>query len=369
MRLLFPIFAVLALLALHVLAKDYYKVLGLDKTCNDKQIKSAYKKLSLKYHPDKNPNDDEAHDKFLEVGEAYEVLSNPEKRSNYDQFGDPEGRKQQDFGFGDMFNQFFGGHAGHGHGGQRRGDSTQVNVHIPLKDFYNGHLLEFDVEMTNLCETCHGTGSEDKETHQCDRCHGSGQITVQRQLAPGMVQQIRMACDACGGRGNKILHPCKHCNGQGSHQGPRHYDVYIKPGTARDSNVVLEGEGERHPGIVPGDLIVNFREEFSKGWGYRRVNEHLYRTEVVTLNESLFGGWERRIRHLSDEEGEEEVVLRRDPGQMVINGEIEVLEGKGMPREGNENRDNDEFGNLYIEYRVLVPGGKKMEKGREYDEL
>ncbi|KAK6458246.1 dnaJ-like protein in endoplasmic reticulum [Scheffersomyces xylosifermentans] len=365
MRITVLILAFFLHIAFIVANKDYYKILGVDKSAGDKEIKSAYRQLSLKYHPDKNPGNEEAHEKFLEVGEAYDVLSNTEKRSNYDRFGDANGRPQApNFDFGDMFGQFFGGQQG----GQRvrQGESTQVNIHIPLTDFYNGKLLEFDVEMMNICETCEGTGSKDKKTHTCDKCKGTGFMTVRQQLAPGMVQQVRMHCNECGGKGKTITHKCDQCQGRGAKSGPRHYDVYIKPGQPRDSNIVLEGEGDKNPDWVPGNLIINLREEYVKSWGYRRIDNNLYRTEVLTLNESLNGSWERKIKFLDVED--DEIVIKRGKGEIVVDGEIEMVKGKGMPKLDDHQDHVDEFGDLFIQYKVLVPGGAhKLSK--EKDEL
>ena len=351
--------------------KDFYKILGIEKSASEREIKSAFRQLTLKYHPDKNPGDEKAHDKFLEIGEAYEILSDPEKRRNYDQFGDPNGQPQQhhNFDFGDMFGNFFGGHHQQHQqrqGGKRRGDSSQLSLRIPLVDFYNGKIIEFDVEMQNECEKCDGTGSKDKERKTCEKCHGSGQITVSHQLAPGMVKQIRMQCDKCGGHGKVVSNPCNSCHGHGIVRGPRHYEIYVKPGQPRDSPHVLEGEGDKNPNWIPGDLIVLLNEEFDKSWGYRRIGNNLYRTEVLTLNESLHGGWERTIQFFDIEEPE--LVMKRDHGIPIVDGQIEVIPGKGMPIVVDHDEE-EKYGDLFIEYKVIIPGGIQTEKIIEKDEL
>ena len=370
MKIVFLI--VLVCVAAFVSAKDYYQILGVSKGASEKEIKTAYRQLTLKYHPDKNKGNQEAHDKFIEIGEAYEVLSDEKKRANYDRFGNPDGPGgpggpgfNGDM-FGDMFQQFFGGHGGHGGGHRvRKGDSAQANLHVSLKDFYNGKLIEFDMEMMNLCEVCDGTGSKDGQTHKCGKCHGQGEIQIQRQLAPGMIQTMRMQCDECGGKGNKITNHCPHCRGQGSVHGPRHYDVYLKPGQARDSNVVLEGEGDRHPDIIPGDLILNFREDFKQSWGYRRVGNNLYRTEYLSLKEATQGNWKRAIRFLDDNDGD--IMLSRDENVSVLEGEVDIIKGKGMPIVHPDDSHKQEYGDLFIEYKVLIPTAKVWH--HENDEL
>ena len=335
------------LLAL-VVAKDYYAILGLDKGADEKSIKLAYRQLSKKYHPDKNPSE-EAHLKFIEIGEAYEVLSDPDKKANYDRYGTAEA--PVDHGdFGDMFQQFFGGFGGGGHQrqGKRRGDNTQVNVRVSLVDFYRGRDVEFDVEMRNICDICDGSGSEDGQRHTCDKCQGSGFMKVTRRLAPGMVQTFSGPCDECGGKGTKIERLCKHCGGHGAKPTPRHYNVYMGPGFERDGTQVLEGEGDQNPDWVPGDLIVSIGEDFGQSWGYRRIGRNLYRTEVLSANEAMHGGWRRVIPFFDVHD--EEVEISRPKGATVLRGEKEIVHGRGMPV-------GDDHGDLFIEYVVVPAGG------------
>ncbi|KAG5419764.1 SCJ1 [Candida metapsilosis] len=381
-RFLLSTILLVSLLSFTIAKKNFYQILGVDKSASDKEIKSAYRQLTLKYHPDKNPGDEEAHDKFIEIGEAYEVLSDATKRKNYDTFGDPNGQPQQPhFDFGDMFGQFFGGGghaggAGGGRGGQpqvKRGNDANVDVHLSLKDFYRGKLVAFDVAMQNDCHECDGTGSRDKQRHTCDKCQGTGTIIVQHQLAPGFSQQIRMACDVCGGSGKTVKHACKSCNGEGVVRGPRHYDVHLERGQNRDSSIRLEGEGDKNPQWVPGDLIVRFREKFVESWGYRRIGHNLYRTEVLSLKEALQGGWERHVPFLGDDDEDDEykeVVLKRGKGESVMDGQIEIVKGYGMPLV-TDHDEEERFGDLFVEYKVVIPGGgdTKSKGGIKKDEL
>lgn len=330
--------------------KDFYDILDVPKGADEKQIKLSYRQLSKKYHPDKNPSP-EAHEKFIEIGEAYEVLSDPDKKAKYDKYGDANGPQQEDVDFGDIFNQFFGGGFGGGgrQKGKRRGDNTQANLHLSLHDFYNGKDLDFDVDMLNICDACEGSGSQDKARHQCDRCHGQGFIQMQRQLAPGMIQTFNAQCDQCHGKGTTIKHHCKQCGGQGTVRSSRHYNVYLLPGSARDSQHVLAGEGDQNPSWVPGDLILNLREDFAASWGYRRIGHHLYRTEVLTLKEATNGGWKRAIPYF--DLIDPEISLHRPAGVAVLNGEVETIAHKGMPLPG----DDDHFGHLYIDYKIIIP--------------
>lgn len=334
-------------------AKDYYDILGLDRQASDLEIRLAYRRLSLKYHPDKNPGLEEAHERFIEVGEAYEVLKDETKRNNYDTYGDPEGPGQQGgANFGDMFNQFFGGGFGggfHGQPQQRQGEDTVTDIKLSLADFYKGKLVEFGIEMQDLCSQCLGLGLADGEYHKCSKCQGRGEIIVQRQIGPGMITTMRMPCDACQGKGNTIKTPCGHCNGHGVERQVRSYDVFVKAGLPRDSHVVLHGEGNQIPEVIPGDLKVYIREDFKKSLGYRRVRDNLYRTEVLTLAEALQGGWQRQIQFLDDLN----VTLSRKAGEVVMLGHVDIVKGKGMPKfRGND--DVTDYGDLYVEYVVLM---------------
>lgn len=336
---------------------DFYAELGVEKSASERQIKSAYRKLTLKYHPDKNPKNEEAHEIFLKIGAAYEVLSNREKRANYDECGDPEGcRKAPDMN--DMFGQFFGGGMG-GHHGPPKAEAVAVNLRLGLETFYFGKNVGFDVGLIGTCTACDGTGLSDGKSHTCKKCQGQGQIIQRRQLAPGMFQQIQQPCDACKGRGKTITSPCDQCHGEGAHQINKHFDVHVPAGAPRGKEVRLTGKGNETPGVIAGDLVLVLREDFSASKGYRRVGHNLYRTEPITAKEAASGGWSRSIPFLADVESEpiEDISISRDAGVVVMDGEIEIVSGMGMPKyvEGDDFGD-DEYGDLYIEYKIVPLG-------------
>lgn len=351
---------------------NYYDILGVSKDASERDIKKAYRNLSKKYHPDKNQGNEEAHHKFIEVGEAYDVLSNEEKRQIYDQYGE-EGLKNgggpppNHGGFG-FFDHMFGG-GGHGFGGQRqgprRGHNAQTALSATLKEFYNGAGKDFSVEMQNNCKHCKGSGSEDGKDHVCHACGGSGIRVLKRQLAPGMFQQIQTNCDVCRGKGKVVEHVCHLCGGRGVVRTERNYSFHLAPGADRDHVEVFEQEADQHPdrNVVPGDLVVTVTESREGNLGYRRKHSDLYRTEPLLLKEALGGGWEREIGFLDSDLNT--VRLHRGRGEVVANGEIEVVKGKGMPvRDGA-----DEYGDLYVEYVVVFPGGSPNLAQKLKDEL
>ncbi|KAF4901264.1 DnaJ-related protein SCJ1 [Colletotrichum fructicola] len=369
----------LCLVQVALCVEDYYKVLGINKSASDREIKSAYRKLSKKYHPDKNPGDDTAKDKFVEVSEAYEALIDPETRKIYDQYGH-EGLKQQQQGGGgfhrhdpfDVFSRFFGGGGHFGGHGQRRGQDVNVRIGIALRDFYNGINTEFQWDKQHICEDCDGTGSADGTVDTCGVCGGRGVRIVKHQLAPGMYQQVQMQCDACGGRGQSIKHKCHTCGGARVVRKPTTVQLTVARGAGRDSQIVYENEADASPDYVAGNLVVTLAEKEPElgtdnpdkvdGTFFRRKGDDLYWTEVLSLREAWMGDWSRNLTHLDGHV----VKLGRERGQVVQPGHVETVQGEGMPKfheDGDSVYHKTEFGNLFVDYVVVLPD--QMESGME----
>ncbi|ROV90602.1 hypothetical protein VSDG_07430 [Cytospora chrysosperma] len=367
-----------AFLQLVICAEDYYKVLGLGKQASDREIKSAYRQLSKKYHPDKNPGDETVKDKFVEVSEAYEALSDPESRKIYDQYGH-EGLKQRQQGGGghhhdpfDLFSRFFGGGGHFGSHGVRRGPNVEVKIGISLRDFYNGRTTEFQWDKQHICEECSGTGSADGAVETCGHCGGHGVRVTKHQLAPGMFQQIQTQCDRCGGRGKVIKHKCPVCGGARVVRTPTAVPLTVERGAARDSRLVYENEADASPDYEAGDLIVTLTEKEPDleqdnpdrvdGVFFRRKGDDLFWKEVISLREAWMGDWERNITHLDGHM----VRLGRKRGEVVQPGHVERVDGEGMPkwhRDGDSVYHDTQFGNLYVEYLVVLPD--QMQSGME----
>ncbi|KAL2021803.1 hypothetical protein VTK56DRAFT_6577 [Thermocarpiscus australiensis] len=373
----------LTLAQLALAAEDYYKILGLDRQATDKQIKSAYRQLSKKYHPDKNPGDSTAHEKFVQVSEAYEALSDAESRQIYDQYGH-EGLKQRKQGGGfqthdpfDLFSRFFGGGGHFGNQpGQRRGPNIEVKVGIALRDFYNGATTEFRWDRQQICDECDGTGAADKVVHTCPACGGKGSRLVRSQFAPGMITQMQVQCDACGGRGKTIARPCPVCGGERVVRRPATVALTVQRGMADGTRVAYENEADESPDWVAGDLVVTLVEKEPPpgaedahdnpdrvdGVFFRRKGDDLFWREVLSLREALLGDWTRNLTHLDGHV----VRLGRRRGQVVQPGHVDTVPGEGMPKwheDGDSVYHKTEFGNLYVEYVVVLPD--QMESGME----
>ena len=274
--------------------RDYYEVLEVTKTATVEEIKKAYRKKAIQYHPDKNPGDKEAEEKFKEAAEAYDVLSNPEKRSRYDQFGHAGvsgaagnggpfgGFSGESMSMDDIFSMFgdifggrgggfgggFGGFSGFGGGGggsqQRRyrGSDLRVKVKLTLKEISTGVEKNFKLKKYVPCDQCHGTGAEgDGGSETCPTCKGSGSVIRNQQTILGTMQ-TRVTCSTCGGEGKIIKNKCKKCGGDGIIYGEEVVSVKIPAGVAEGMQLSMGGKGNagKHNGVA-GDLLILVEEE------------------------------------------------------------------------------------------------------------
>jgi molecular chaperone DnaJ len=242
--------------------RDYYDVLGVSKGASEDEIKKAYRKLAMKYHPDRNPGDKEAEDNFKEVNEAYEVLSDSSKRSQYDQFGHAGmGNGAGGFGgfgggagfddiFSDIFDMFGGGASGSRARRPQKGADIKVGVNLTFEEAVFGTEKDIKISREEECKTCHGTGAQsDSDVKTCDKCNGSGQVRVNQRTPFGVMQTVR-TCDKCQGEGKIISKPCKTCGGKGTTRKEKSISINI-PAGVEDGNVLpLRGEGE--PGALGG---------------------------------------------------------------------------------------------------------------------
>ena len=243
--------------------RDYYEVLGVARDASDEDLKKAYRRCAMKFHPDRNPGDAAAEASFKECKEAYEVLSDDNRRRAYDQHGHAAfehgmggggGQGYADMGdiFGDIFGNIFGGGAQRG---PRRGADIGYVMELSLEEAVFGAEKTIEIPTLDECETCDGSGSADGKTETCQTCHGRGQVRFQRGIF-----SMQQACPHCGGRGKTIPNPCADCNGQGRVERTKTLQVKIPAGVDNGDRIRLAGEGEAGPaGSPPGDLYVDVR--------------------------------------------------------------------------------------------------------------
>ena len=242
---------------------DFYELLEVERTADDKTIKSSYRRLAMKFHPDKNPGCSDSEAKFKSISAAYSCLSDPQKRAAYDQYGHAAfqqgagggGGGGADFGdFGDIFETIFGGAFGGGGRQQaRRGADLRYDMEITLEEAYHGKQAEISVEISQKCDPCDGTGATPgTSARRCNLCGGHGKVRAQQGFF-----MVERACPTCHGRGEVIEKPCRHCRGEGRVDTPQKLDVQIPAGVDNGTRIRLAGKGEAGPfGAPPGDLYI-----------------------------------------------------------------------------------------------------------------
>ena len=337
--------------------RDYYEVLGVDRGASAEEIKKAYRKLALKYHPDRNPDDAEAIDRFKEAAEAFDVLSNAEKRAVFDRYGHAGlkgtngGRRSASGGFqdlGDIFSAFgsifegfefsSGGGSGGRRGGAAQGASLQTTVRIDLTEAYSGCRRELQISRHETCETCHGSGAKAGTSPvECRTCGGQGKV-IQSQ---GFFR-VQTVCPACRGRGTVVKDACPDCSGSGRVIRDVRREVTIPAGVDTGMQLCLRGEGEAGLNGGPrGDLIVDI--EVRPHNLFQRDGHDLMCRVPVTFAQAALGG-EIEIPTLA---GRENMAIK--PGTQP--GEVTRLRGRGMP----DPRGGGRIGDLLVEIQIEVP--------------
>lgn len=346
--------------------RDYYEVLGVSKGATAAEIKKAYRKMAVKYHPDKNPDDASAEAKFKEAAEAYEVLSNPEKKSRYDQFGHAGMGGAGGFGgggfggggmsmddifsqFGDIFGGAFGGGGGFGGGGRRtrvnRGSNLRVRVKLNLKEVANGVTKKLKVNKYVSCTKCSGSGAEDGKMQTCHTCGGRGQVTRVMNTPLGQMQTAS-TCPSCNGQGQTITNKCTNCYGDGIVKGEEVIEVKIPAGVGNEMQLSVRGKGNAGAkGGVPGDLIVLVEEEEHPE--LKRDGNNLHYELYVSFLDAALG----TSVEVPTIEGKARIKV--EPGTQ--SGKLLRLRGKGLP-----DLDYGRKGDILVHTNVWIP--KKLSK-------
>ena len=348
--------------------RDYYEVLGVNKSADESEIKKAYRKLAMKYHPDRNQGDSDAEAKFKEASEAYSILYDKEKRSAYDQFGHSavDGRSKGggfDFSssqFSDIFEDFFGDSSFFGGGGRRRksnnrGSDLRYDISINLEEAYLGKKFKVKIPTQVKCDDCSGSGAtKGSSPVTCNVCGGAGQVRSQQGFF-----SIQQTCPQCQGSGSMISDPCKSCRGAGRMQKTKSLMVTIPKGVDDGSRIRLSGEGEAGPnGGQQGDLYifvnVNEHEIFS------REENHLFAEIPISMIDATIGG---SIELPTIDGGKAR--LKIPEGTQT--GDQFRLKSKGMP-----NVRNGGVGDLYIQAKVETPNNlskKQIEILKSFKEI
>lgn len=338
--------------------KDFYEVLGVSKEATDAEIKSAFRKLAIKYHPDKNQGDKEAEEKFKEINEAYQVLSDKDKRANYDRFGTADfnnmagGAGAYDFGgfsdfgdLGDIFGSFFGGGGFQSSSqprkkGPTRGEDLRYIMDLTFEEAVFGAEKEVTYNRNIVCHTCNGSGAEPGSSkHTCPKCNGTGRVRVQKQTMFGTMMSEQI-CDMCDGEGEIFDKKCHTCNGIGKEVKRETVKIAVPAGVDTDNKILKRGMGNAgEKGGPYGDLIIIFRVQPSKEFVRRGIN--VYMDQHIDMAQAALGA---------------DVKVKTIDGEVTYNvpagtqsGTMFRLKGKGITDVNNKSRRGDQYVNVIVD--------------------
>lgn len=358
--------------------RDYYEVLGVSKNATPEELKKAYRKLAIQYHPDKNPGDKAAEEKFKEAAEAYEVLNNPDKRSRYDRFGHAGmsgaagggyggGMSMDDIfsNFGDIFGDFFGGgfgggfHSGFGGGSSRqrviKGTNLRIKVSLTLEEIAKGVEKKIKVNKSVLCDVCHGSGAKSgTQPTTCPTCHGSGRVTRVVNSFLGQMQ-TQSTCPQCNGEGKIISQRCGSCNGTGLKKGEEVISIKIPAGVEEGMQLSISGKGNAAPrNGIPGDLIVLIEEanhDIFKRDGANILYEHSISYADAVLGTSI---------EIPTLEGKARIKI--PAGTQA--GKLFRLKNKGLPIVNEYGK-----GDLIVSVNIWIPSNVSKEEKTYLEEM
>ncbi len=342
------------------MSKDYYRILGVERNASEDDIKKAYRKMAMKYHPDKNPNNPEAESKFKEAAEAYDVLSTPDKKSNYDRFGSANGGNPfsggNPFGGGfnmdDIFSQFgdiFGGGFGQRPGGgprpNSRGSNLRIKVSLTIDEILKGATKKLKYRRQDKCNTCSGKGGTD--IRSCLPCNGTGQRVVVQNTPFGQIRQAT-TCPDCSGSGQQIHVRCKDCNGDGTVSKEEVVDVNIPAGVSTGMQLNMTGYGNYIRNGIPGDLQVVVEEVTDHS--YIREGNNIVIEKTISVIDAIIGA------NIKVDTPHGQISVAIEPG--TEHDKVYRISGKGIPD------INYGLGDLFVKIKVKIP--KNIELDEKY---
>ena len=335
----------------------YYEILGVPKGASQDDLKRAYRKAAIKNHPDKGGDPE----KFKELAQAYEVLSDPEKREIYDQYGEDALKEGMGGGGGhdpfDIFQSFFGGNpfgGGSSRGRrQKRGEDVIHPLKVSLEDLYTGTSKKLSLSRNVLCSKCKGKGSKSGASMSCAACQGSGMKVSIRQLGPGMIQQMQHPCNECKGTGETINEKdrCPQCKGEKVVQEKKVLEVHVEKGMQNGQRITFPGEADEAPDCITGDIVfVLQQKEHPK---FKRKGDDLFVEHTLTLTEALCG-FQFVLAHLDDRQ----LLIKTNPGEVIKPDQFKGINDEGMPMYQRPFIR----GKLYIHFTVEFPDSLTLEQ-------
>lgn len=325
-----------------LLAEDFYDLLNIRRDATDKQIKKAFRKLSLKYHPDRNPGDHMAHERYLQINQAYETLMDPEKRQIYDVYGQ-EGLSNEQ------------------HLQQQRrmpkGPNARLDIQVDLEEIYNGNVKEMSITKNTTCKKCRGTGGKLGNTKKCNKCHGRGVVLEEVDTGMGFTMRMQNHCGRCGGKGIIFAETCDICGGRKVVKEDKSLRIEIEKGMPEGHQIIFPGESESHPDHSPGDLILNVKTNKHRFFE-SRMNNDLYATIELNLKEALLG-YSKDFKHLDSRSIN---IQENTPTQPFW---IKTIKREGMPIFRNDRSKGD----LHLTMKVRLPQKLNDEEKKLINEM
>ena len=329
-------------LIIGLLATDFYTLLNINRDASEKEIKKAFRKLSLKYHPDRNPGDDLAHQRYLEINKAYETLLNPEKRQIYDIYGE-EGLDNEQ-------------HIQH-HNRMPKGPNARLDLSVDLEELYNGNIKEMSITKNVTCKKCRGTGGKLGNTKKCNKCHGRGVVLEEVDTGMGFTMRMQNQCNKCGGKGIIFAETCEICRGRKVVKEDKKLRIEIEKGMPDGHNIVFPRESESHPDHSPGDLILTIKTNKHRFFD-SRLGNNLYATIELNLKEALLG-YSKDIMHLDNRSFN---IQESKPTQPFW---VKTVRNEGMP----QYKYPSSKGDLHINLKVRLPQKLSEEEKKLVNEL
>lgn len=317
--------------------EDYYKILGIEKNASDEEIRKAYKKRAMETHPDRNDGSKESEEEFKKVNEANSILSDPDKRINYDRYGSESGDPFQGGGFSGSFNDIFRGFGfDGGNRNRKRIENLVVNLSLTLEEIYVGANKKIKVNQKKKCEPCKGTGGD---LRKCSQCNGSGQVSQHQQTPFGRIVQVH-ECPTCQGQGQTVRTACTHCGGNGWNQSPETISIDVPKGVHDGMSLVMHGNGNFSRGGEIGDLIIQVHEIPHPI--FKREGDDLIITVNISIPDAVLGS---KIK--------QKLVSNNTLDTKIEPGPARILQ---FPRAGMPSiNDHSYIGTLYVNIVVDVP--------------
>jgi DnaJ-class molecular chaperone len=332
---------ILAIITNKIMCEDFYQLLNIDRDTSVQGMKSAYRKQSAIYHPDKNPGDKGAQQMFIKITKAYQTLSNPDKRQIYDIYGEDGLDNEQAMA----------------HSNKERGHNAHVDVDVELSELYNGSTKTISIQKNVVCKQCHGTGGKLGQTKKCTKCHGKGQVIEDVDTGMGFMFKMQNECTKCGGKGIIFKEKCSKCHGHKVLKEDKTLTVEVEKGMKDREKITFKGESEQTPETTPGDLIITLKQKPHKFFT-KREGQDLYAGFNLNLKEAILG-YERTFKHLDNRKI---TVKKNVPTQPF---EFRTIASEGMPHLNNASYK----GNLYIKQEIRLPTRLTEEEKLLIDEL